>query len=181
MLTHHDLLFGLGLPGLVGAVLFLLARAMSIHSVRCGGNRLPAEPTRPATAQRAGRDASPFALVLGYLLAENVLLGRPAFPPTEPLPGVPPTACTAPMAYEPFCMTPKLLPTRPPAKLAPPTAPVTPVPPVPPNALPAVLLALPPLPGVPAVPPVTPIDVTLPKAYDAVMEPVLIQPANPPV
>ena len=83
MLTHHDLLFGLGLPGLVGTVLFLLARAMSIHSVRCGGNRLPAEPTRPATAQRAGRDASPFALVLGYLTAENVLLGRPAFPPTE--------------------------------------------------------------------------------------------------
>ncbi len=68
MLTHHDLLFGLGLPALIGTVLFLLAR-------RTGGDLAPAESV--------GRDASPFALVLGYLTAENVLLGPPAIPPTE--------------------------------------------------------------------------------------------------
>jgi uncharacterized membrane protein YhaH (DUF805 family) len=68
VLTHRDLLLGLGLPGLVGTVLFLLARVT---------------PTRGAAAERIVRDASPFALVLGYLTAVNVLLGRPAFPPTE--------------------------------------------------------------------------------------------------
>jgi hypothetical protein len=75
VLTHHDLLFGLGLPGLVGTVLFLLARFTD--------DRSPAEVSRPATAARSGRDASPFALVLGYVTAESVLSGRPAFPPIE--------------------------------------------------------------------------------------------------
>jgi hypothetical protein len=75
VLTHHDLLFGLGLPALLGTILFLLARLTA-------GNRSPAEPTRPA-AVRSGRDASPYALVLGYLTAENLLSGRPTFPPTE--------------------------------------------------------------------------------------------------
>ena len=77
MLTHHDLLFGLGLPGLVGTVLFLLARPP------LAGDRRPAEAIAVRRLRRIGRDASPFALALGYLTAENVLLGRPAIPPTE--------------------------------------------------------------------------------------------------
>ncbi len=68
MLTQSELVFGLGLPGLVGAVLFLLARGTS-----------GADP-RDASA---GRDASPFALALGYLTAQTTVSGQPAIPPVE--------------------------------------------------------------------------------------------------
>jgi hypothetical protein len=83
VLTHRDLLLGLGLPGLVGTVMFLLARGVPMLFARPGRRRSPAEPSPPGMAARIGRDASPFALVLGYLTAENLLMGRPAFPPIE--------------------------------------------------------------------------------------------------
>jgi hypothetical protein len=68
VLTQSELVFGLGLPGLVGAVLFLLARASSDTHPRDAG---------------AGRDASPFALALGYLTAQTAVWGQPAIPPVE--------------------------------------------------------------------------------------------------
>ncbi len=63
MLTQSELVFGLGLPALIGSVLFLLAAA----------------PRRQA--DRPGRQ--PLRLALGYVIAETALVGPPAIPPAE--------------------------------------------------------------------------------------------------
>ena len=68
---------------MVGCVLFVVARIAPLLFLRATGNRLPTGAAGLGVLATTRRDASPFALVLGYLVAENLLRGRPSVPPAD--------------------------------------------------------------------------------------------------